>query len=77
MQLWLELGLPGALLGAALALLLGGAAARSPRPAVATAVLAAASVTAMLSFGAWQEWWVGAELMALAAVAALPARDAA
>jgi O-antigen ligase len=74
LQLWLELGLPGALLGAALALLLGGAAARSPRPAVATAVLAAASVTAMLSFGAWQEWWVGAELMALAAVAALPAR---
>ena len=40
-------------------------------------MLAAASVTAMLSFGAWQEWWVGAELMALAAVAALPGRDAA
>jgi O-antigen ligase len=76
LQLWLELGMPGALLGAALALLLGFAAARSPRPAVATAVLAAASVTAMLSFGAWQEWWVGAELMALAAVAALPGRDA-
>jgi len=74
LQLWLELGLPGALLGAALALLLGLAASRSPRPAVATAVLAAASVTAMLSFGAWQEWWVGAELLALAAVAALPGR---
>ena len=72
LQLWLELGLPGALLGAALALLLGRAAARSARPAVATAVLAAASVTAMLSFGAWQEWWVGAELMALAATAGLP-----
>ncbi|MFC7473644.1 O-antigen ligase family protein [Dankookia sp. GCM10030260] len=77
LQLWLELGLPGALLGAALALLLGAAAARSPRPAVATAVLAAASVTAMLSFGAWQEWWVGAELMALAGVAALPGRQSA
>lgn len=75
LQLWLELGLPGALLGAALALLLGFAAARSPRPAVATAVLAAASVTAMLSFGAWQEWWVGAELLALAGVAALPERS--
>lgn len=72
LQLWLELGLPGALLGAGLALLLGLAAARSPRPAVATAMLAAGSITAMLSFGAWQEWWVGAELMALAAAAALP-----
>ncbi|MDO9712271.1 O-antigen ligase family protein [Paracraurococcus lichenis] len=76
LQLWLELGLPGALLGAALALLLGLAAARAARPAVATAVLAAGSVTAMLSFGAWQEWWVGAELLALAAVAAVPPRMA-
>lgn len=74
LQLWLELGLPGAALGAALAWLLGAAAARSARPAVATAMLAAGSVTAMLSFGAWQEWWVGAELMALAAVAGLPRR---
>ena len=47
-------------------------AARAERPAIATAVLAAAGVTAMLSFGAWQEWWIGAELMALAAVAAMP-----
>lgn len=74
LQLWLELGLPGALLGAALAFLLGSAAARAVRPAVATAALAAATATAMLSFGAWQEWWVGAELMAAAAVAALPRR---
>ncbi|TCZ59818.1 O-antigen ligase family protein [Roseicella aquatilis] len=74
LQIWLELGLPGALLAAALALLLGQAAARSRWPAVATAALAAATVTGMLSFGAWQEWWVGAELMALAAVAGLPRR---
>jgi O-antigen ligase len=72
LQLWLELGLPGALLGAALGLLLGLAVARRARTAVATAVLAAGSITAMLSFGTWQEWWVGAELMALAAVAGLP-----
>ena len=72
LQLWLELGLPGALLGAALAFLLGLAAARAARPAVATAMLAAGAVTAMLSFGAWQEWWVGAELMAAAAIAGLP-----
>lgn len=75
LQLWLELGLPGALLGAALALLLGLACARAARPAVATAVLAAGAVTAMLSFGAWQEWWVGAELMAAAATAGLPRDD--
>lgn len=75
LQIWLELGLPGALLGALLAWLLGCAAARSRWPAVATAVLAAATVTGMLSFGAWQEWWVGAELMALAAVAGLPRRS--
>jgi hypothetical protein len=28
----------------------------------------------MLSFGVWQEWWVGAELMAAAAIAGLPRR---
>lgn len=71
LQLWLELGLPGALLGAALALLLGRAAARSARPTVATAMLAAGATTAMLSFGVWQEWWIGAELLAVAAAAAL------
>ena len=71
LQLWLELGLPGAMLGAALALLLGRAAARSARPAVASAMLAAGAATAMLSFGAWQEWWIGAELLALAAAGGL------
>jgi O-Antigen ligase len=74
LQLWLELGLPGAALGAAFAALLGFAASRSARPAVATAVLAAGAVTATLSFGAWQEWWVGAELMAAASVAGAPRR---
>jgi len=75
LQLWLELGLPGALLGAALALLLGLVCARSARPAIAAAILASGAVTAMLSFGAWQEWWVGAELMAAAAVAGLPREE--
>jgi O-antigen ligase len=77
LQLRLELGLPGVLLAAALAWLLGLAAARSAAPPVATAMLAAGSVTAMLSFGAWQEWWVGAELLALAAAAALSTTSAA
>jgi O-antigen ligase len=74
LQLWLELGLPGALLGAALAALLGRAASRAARPAVAAAALASGAVTAMLSFGAWQEWWVGAALMAAAALAGMPRR---
>jgi len=74
LQLWLELGAPGALLGAALALLLGLAAARARWPVGATAMLASGAVTAMLSFGTWQEWWVGAELLAVALVAAQPAR---
>ena len=39
-------------------------------------MFAAGAVTAMLSFGAWQEWWVGAELMAAAAIAGLPPRRA-
>jgi len=76
LQLWLELGLPGAMLAALLAALLGRACLRTGRPVVASAMLAGGTVTALLSFGAWQEWWVGAELMAVAAAAALPARSA-
>ena len=70
LQLRLELGWPGVLLAAALAVALAMACA-SP---VALAVLAAGAVTAMLSFGAWQEWWVGAELLAAAAAAGLRRR---
>lgn len=65
LQLRLELGWPGVLLAAAMAALL----ALACRGAVPLAMLAAGAVTAMLSFGAWQEWWVGAELLALAAAA--------
>ena len=75
LQLWLELGLVGAALGAALVGLLALACRRSARPAVATAMLGSAAVTALLSFGIWQEWWVGAELMALAAAAGLPGHE--
>lgn len=75
LQIWLELGMPGALLGAALALLLGFAASHAARPAVATAVMSSGAATAMLSFGVWQEWWIGAELMAAAALAGMPRRQ--
>lgn len=71
LQLWLELGAIGAAIAALLAWFLGVAAARAPSPAAATGVLASAAVTAMLSFGAWQAWWVAAMLLATAACAGL------
>lgn len=74
LQLWLELGLPGAVLGGLLALLLGYAARRLPRPEIGAAMLASGAVTAMLSFGAWQEWWIGATLLGLAGLAAVRPR---
>jgi O-antigen ligase len=72
LQVWLELGAIGALLAAFLAWRLGLAAARAPCPAAAAGVLASGAVTAMLSFGAWQAWWVAAMLLAAVAAAALP-----
>ncbi len=74
LQVWLELGAIGALLAAWLAWALGVAAARAPCPPAAAGALASAAVTAMLSFGAWQAWWVAAMLLAAATAAALPRR---
>lgn len=63
LQLWLELGVPGAAcFGLLLAWLwLGLAAARWPRlfAAAAGASLASAGVAAMGAYGIWQEWWIG------------------
>jgi len=69
LQVWLELGAIGAAIAAALAWLLGVAAARAPSPAAAAGVLASGAVTAMLSFGAWQAWWIAAGLLAVVACA--------
>ena len=68
LQLRLELGWPGVAIAAMLAVLLGAACRNAP----AVAMLAAGAVTTMLSFGTWQEWWVGAELLAVAAAAGIP-----
>ncbi len=76
LQIWLELGMVGALLAAALVFLLGRLAVRGPRPGVAVAMLASATVTGLLSFGVWQEWWVSAELLGLVALSALPPGEA-
>jgi O-antigen ligase len=62
-QLWLELGVPGAVFFALIAawLWLGLAAAPWPRlfMAAAGASLMAAFVTTIGSYGIWQEWWIG------------------
>ena len=62
LQIWLELGLPGAMILAALLLAIGRGLAGLPRPAMApaAAAFAAAFVFASLSFGIWQNWWVAA-----------------
>ena len=62
LQIWLELGLPGAVILAALLLVIGRGLAGLPRPAMApaAAAFAAAFVFASLSFGIWQNWWVAA-----------------
>lgn len=76
LQIWLELGLVGALL-AAIALAAGFAAlARLPRPLLpaATATAASAFAIACVSHGAFQAWWWG--LLGLLAIAyAAAARD--
>ncbi len=75
LQWWLELGLPGALLGLAISL-------AALRPALAAdsdrvdAAVTAGFVTATLavwaiSYGAWQNWWIGCVLLTAAAVVAL------
>ena len=75
LHLWLELGGIGALIGAALMLALGFAAARSAAPAVGAGMLASAAVTGMLSFGLWQAWWVACLLLAMVALVLVPRRS--
>lgn len=62
LQIWLELGGVGAFLAAALMLRLGWRAGENGPGA--TGMLAAAAVIGMLSYGVWQEWWIGLLLMA-------------
>lgn len=61
LQIWLELGLPGALLAATLLLTLGFQIAAlplpTPRRAAATAAFTATLCLILLSFGLWQNWW--------------------
>jgi exopolysaccharide production protein ExoQ len=72
LQLWLELGIPGALLSAFfvgwLWLRLGTAPWPRLYAAAAGGSLTAALVTASGAYGIWQEWWLGTLGLALFAV---------
>ncbi len=72
-QLWLDLGAVGLALAAALAWFAVRPARGLPPPwrAAALAAAAATAFTAMVSFGAWQETWLGMVGMALLAFRAL------
>ena len=71
LQVWLEFGVVGAVL---MALLLGVVALGLPS-AAGCGAFAAALVISMLSYGAWQYWWVaGLLLAAVAAMAAVAVR---
>ena len=57
LQIWLELGLIGALLACGLVIYLVRAAVRRRHPA-GLALLASSFVIANLSYGVWQNWWL-------------------
>ena len=63
LQIWLELGIPGALLGAVLlagmCLRAGTLPDRAERVA-ATGLILSGLVVGNLSFGIWQIWWIAA-----------------
>ncbi len=77
LQMWLELGLPGAAAFAALALIGLAAAGRLPAwpRAAAAAALAAALGVASLSFGIWQNWWLATLALAASITTALLGGD--
>ncbi len=79
LQLWLELGFFGSILGAFIVawIVLGveDRIAAGLAQAVAVGVVAAAAAVAFLGFGIWQSWWVGTlGLVSMCTVAVLPPR---
>ena len=69
LQWWLELGVPGVILGAALVYMLFGAARRYERHsdrAIAVGMIVSGLVIALLSYGIWQSWWVATLLLSVA-----------
>jgi O-antigen ligase len=69
LQLWLELGVPGAALFAAFAARLWLALGSVPWPRLYAAAAGGSLVTALIiglgSYGVWQEWWISSEFLTL------------
>jgi O-antigen ligase len=69
LQIWLELGLPGAAMFALFLVRLWLALALAPWPrlyaAAAGGSLLSALVVSLGSYGLWQEWWIGSEFLAV------------
>ncbi len=78
LQIWLELGAPGAALAALLVLAVGGSVRRLSRGGQASnaAALFGALTIAGLSFGIWQNWWMAAlGLIAVVSTALNPSKS--
>jgi len=78
LQIWLELGAPGAALAALLVLVMGAAVRRLSRAGQASnaAALFGALTVAGLSFGIWQNWWMAAlGLIAVVSTALNPSKS--
>ena len=71
LHIWLELGVVGAVLAAALAASLLLASGTGALAAGVVGVVASASVTGLLSFAVWQPWWVAALTLCVVSIAAL------
>jgi exopolysaccharide production protein ExoQ len=69
LQIWLELGLPGALLVAGFVARLWLSLGRTPWPplfaAAAGGSLCAAQTIGLAAYGLWEEWWIGTQFLAL------------
>lgn len=79
LQIWLELGLIGAVAAAVFwAVVLGGQSTPDRDPARVTRVATAVTYLtfAAVSFGVWQEWWLAAGALAATACALSPLRQA-
>ncbi|HXP06429.1 MAG TPA: O-antigen ligase family protein [Stellaceae bacterium] len=69
LQIWLELGLPGALLFAGFIARLWLSLARAPWPrlfaAAAGGSLCASQTIGLAAYGLWEEWWIGTQFLML------------
>jgi exopolysaccharide production protein ExoQ len=70
LQWRLELGVPGTVLALALVVLVLWRGARSNAPVIAMGFAGAALTIAVLSFGAWQAWWLSSLWLVAAFIAA-------